>query len=225
MRHTMKLAVMVVAVAVAVMSGLAIAQTDDTPGAEDPVQNHQTRVGEQLAPLVENGTITQAQADAIAEHFADRFAERRAQREEYREQRQAFHEELLGLLDMTAAELRTAASEGMTLAQVAEQQGVPVDDVIALLVSQAEERIADAVADGRLTQEEADEKLADVTGNITDKVNNGPGFGRGHRHGPDGEGTGGLGFGGRGRGGFGGPGFGGPGFGVPEAPAADAVNA
>ena len=61
MRHTMKLAVMVVAIAVAVMSGLALAQTDDAPATDDPVQTHESRVADQLAPLVEDGTITQAQ--------------------------------------------------------------------------------------------------------------------------------------------------------------------
>lgn len=212
MRHTMKIGVVAVAIAVAVMSGLALAQTDDDPSTGDPGQTQQSRVADRLAPLVADGTITQAQADAIAEHFAERFAERQAEREEYRAQRQAFHQELLGLLGVTADDLRAAIQDGMTLADVAEQQGVAVDDVIDLMVSQAEERLADAVDEGRLTQEEADEKLADITEKITDNVNNGgrpggPGFGPGHRHGP------------------GGPGFGGPGFGGPDAPAADAVNA
>lgn len=220
MRHTMKLAVMVVAIAVAIMSGLALAQTDDGPTTEDPAQTQQSRVADSLAPLVDNATITQAQADAIAEHFAERFAERRAEREEYRAQREAFHEELLATLGITADDLHAAIQDGMTLADVAEQQGVPVDDVIRLLVSQAEERIADAVDGGRLTQQEADDKLADITEKITDKVNNGPGFGPGHRHGPDGEGIGGRGFGGH-RPGFGRHGFGGPGFGAPDTPAAD----
>ncbi len=203
MRHTIKIGVMIVAVVAAVMSGLALAQTGEET---DPTTTYQSRVLEQLAPLVEDGTITQSQADAIADSFTARFSERQAERQARFEARQANHQELLDLLGVTAEELRAAIADGMTLAEVAEQQDVDVDDVIDLMVTQAQERLANAVADGRLTQEEADEKLADVTERITDKVNNGGGHGfrGGHRHGR------GFGFG--------------PGP-APEAPATDAVNA
>lgn len=226
MRHTMKLGVMVVAVVAAVMGGIAFAQTDDSVR----VETRQSQVTEQLGPLVEDGTITQEQADAIAENFSQRFADRLAQREENRAEREEHRQEMLTLLNMEAEELRAAIAEGMTLAEIAEQQGTTADAVIDLMVGHAEERLADAVADERLTQTEADEKLAEITANITDKVNNGgglgKGFGPGHRHSPDGEGFGGQGFGRRGPGGpGGGQGFGGFGGGAPEAPAADAINA
>lgn len=229
MRHTMKLGVMVVAVVAAVMGGIAFAQTDDSV---DPVETRQSQVTEHLAPLVEDGTITQEQADAIADNFSQRFADRLAQREENRAEREEHRQEMLTLLDMEAEELRAAIAEGMTLAEIAEQQGTTAQAVIDLMVGHAEERLADAVAAERLTQTEADEKLAEITANITDKVNNGgglgKGFGPGHRHAPDGEGFGGQGFGRGGRG-PGGPGAGGQGFGgfggAPEAPAADAINA
>jgi len=71
--------------------------------------------------------------------------------------------------------------------------------LIAYLVDQAEEHIADAVADGRMTQEEADEKLADLEDHITELVTSdipepgdrpmGGGGGRGG-HGPGGFGGG-----------------------------------
>ncbi len=224
-RHTMKLGVMVVAVVAAVMGGIAFAQTDDSV---DPVETRQSQVTEHLAPLVEDGTITQDQADAIAENFSERFADRLAQREEHRAEREAYHQELLTLLDMEDEDLRAAISEGMTLAEIAEQQGTTAEAVIDLMVGHAEERLADAVADELLTQAEADEKLVEITADITDKVNNGgglgKGFGPGHRHSPDGEGFGGQGFGRRGPGGpgAGGQGFGG--FGAPQGPAADAIN-
>jgi polyhydroxyalkanoate synthesis regulator phasin len=211
MRHTIKIAVMIVAVVAAAMSGLAFAQTTDD---SDPTTTYQSRVLEQLAPLVDEGVISQEQADAVAESFTERFSDRLAQRQERVAERQAFHEELLALLDVTSDELRAAIQDGMTLAEVAEQQDVAVQDVIDLMVAQAEERLAGAVEDGRLTADEAEEKLADITANITDKVNNGGGFGhhRGHR-GPGG--PGGRGFG---------PGFG-PGPAGADAPATDAVNA
>jgi len=192
MRHTIKIAVMVVAVVAAVMSGIALAQTsDDTTEAP----SFQTRVLEQLAPLVDGGVISQDQADAIADTFAEAQAERQQARQERREQRQADKQELLDLLGIEGEALREAFAAGETLADVAETQGVPVQDVIDLMVANAEERIAQAVADGKLTAEEAEEKLAEITEKITDKVNNGGGFGKHGRggHGPGGRGPGGPG--------------------------------
>jgi hypothetical protein len=91
-------------------------------------------------------------------------------------------------LNMTVEELREALSaEGATLASVAEAQGVDVQVVIDALVDEAEEHLAQAVEDGRLTQEEADEKLAELEARITERVNSdeaGPGFGFGRRGGP-----------------------------------------
>ena len=48
------------------------------------------------------------------------------------------------------------------------------------MVAEAQDHLAEGVAEGRLTQEEADEKLAEITERITDVVNNGR---------PEGEGT------------------------------------
>jgi hypothetical protein len=91
-------------------------------------------------------------------------------------------------LDMTADELREALSaDGATLASVAEAQGVDVQVVIDALVAEAQEHLDQAVADGRLTQEEADEKAADLEARITEMVNSerpdgpGPGFRGGRR--------------------------------------------
>jgi len=87
-------------------------------------------------------------------------------------------------LGMTTDELREALSaDGATLASVAEAEGVDVQVVIDALVAEAQEHLAQAVEDGHLTQEEADEKAADIEARITDLVNDerpdGPPFGRG----------------------------------------------
>ena len=91
-------------------------------------------------------------------------------------------------LDMTADELREALSaDGATLASVAEAQGVDVQVVIDGLVAEAQEHLDQAVADGHLSQEEADEKAADLEARITEMVNSerpdgpGPGFRGGRR--------------------------------------------
>lgn len=75
-------------------------------------------------------------------------------------------------LDMTTGELREALSaDGATLESVAEAQGVDVQVLIDALVAEAQEHLAQAVEDGRLTQEEADEKAADLEARITELVN------------------------------------------------------
>ena len=85
---------------------------------------------------------------------------------------------------MTPDELRTALEpEGTTLADVAESQDVELDTLIDALVRAHEERIAQAVEDGRLTQDEADERLADLEEQVTERVNSADLGGRGH-HGP-----------------------------------------
>jgi hypothetical protein len=65
------------------------------------------------------------------------------------------------------AALREALGTGQTLAEVAEANGVAVGDVVAAMVADAQEHLAEAVADGRLTQEEADERAAELEERIT----------------------------------------------------------
>lgn len=103
---------------------------------------------------------------------------------------------IASLLGMEIDELREAIRGGSTLADVATDQGVAVDDVVDVIVDAKTERIAGAVEDGRITQEQADEKLAELEERVTTRVNEG----RPERG--DGEGF-------RGRGGPRGGGFGG----------------
>jgi hypothetical protein len=120
-----------------------------------------------LAPLVTDGTITQAQADAVAAAL---------QAARPGPGMRAGH--LIADLD-TAAQaigidaqtLRDALQDGQTLAQVAEANGVDPQTVIDAMVGAAQSRIAEDVSSGPLTQDEADQILADVESHITDLVN------------------------------------------------------
>lgn len=69
------------------------------------------------------------------------------------------------------ADLAAALDNGDTIADVAVANGVAVDAVVDALVEEKAERIAEKVASERITQEEADEKLADAEAKITDRVN------------------------------------------------------
>ncbi len=74
-------------------------------------------------------------------------------------------------IGIDTAELEAAIADGQTIAEVAEANGVDADTVIDALVEEKAERLAGKVEEGRLTQEEADAKLASSTEKITNKVN------------------------------------------------------
>lgn len=154
------------------------AQTDSTEQSDEGTTDEGERpergafLEDALAPLVENGTIDQSQADAVIAAIEE------ARPEGFGEGRHARHhgrhvalEGVTDLLGIDAAELRELLADGQTLAEIGEANGVSVDDLVAALVSEVEERLASAVEDGDLTQEEADEKLADATERATDMVN------------------------------------------------------
>jgi hypothetical protein len=75
------------------------------------------------------------------------------------------------VLGIDATELRDRLEAGETIADIATAQGVAIDDVVSALVADARERLDTAVADGRLTQAEADEELTEATDRITAMVN------------------------------------------------------
>jgi polyhydroxyalkanoate synthesis regulator phasin len=146
------------------------------------------RLGEVLAPLVEDGTITQAQADKVVEALVAAAPERGpgGGGPGHHGRTGRGLDAAAEALGMEADELAQQLRDGRTLAQVAEERGVPVQTVIDALVAEVAEHLDEAVADGRLTREQADERLAEATERITDRVNNGRPEGEG-RPGPDGD--------------------------------------
>ena len=96
---------------------------------------------------------------------------------------------IASILKLTEAELKTQVESGKTLAQIATTQGVSVQSVINVLVTDMQAHIAQEVASGKITQAQADTKLADVTAKATERVNNvRPARGEGMRGGPKGPG-------------------------------------
>lgn len=148
-----------------VLGGLAVAGpalADDRTGTWAV-----ERIAEALSGLVDDGSITQDQADEVASALAESGIGHRGSSGPGLDLAAAA--EALGL---TEDELRTALEAGdVTLADVAEDEGVEVETLVDALVTAAEERIAAAVEEGRLTQEEADERLADLATRITERVN------------------------------------------------------
>ena len=63
--------------------------------------------------------------------------------------------------------------DGKTLAEIAAEEGKSVDGLVLELVDAAEKRIDEAVADGRLTEEQAADLKEDLAERIRERVNDG----------------------------------------------------
>ncbi|NNF11380.1 MAG: hypothetical protein HKN74_13960 [Acidimicrobiia bacterium] len=170
-----------------------------------------TGLEEKLADAVADERIDQDRADEILSEATDRITTlvnstqeeiqaareaAQAERQAEREARQVERQELLSdVIGIPFEDIQAALEDGeTTLAEVAAEQGVELDELVDGLVAPAAADLAEKVADGTLTQEEADEKLAEITERITERVqtvrSDRPG--RGHR----GHSRGGPGFGG-----------------------------
>ncbi|HSG79792.1 MAG TPA: hypothetical protein VLD62_09450 [Acidimicrobiia bacterium] len=158
-------AFVVLVVGAIVMSGIAFAQADDTPSYRHRADPH--------AELVEDGVIPRSRALGAGGRGPG--------------EGQAAAAEVLGL---SVEELRDRLLEGATLAEIA---GDRAEDVVDALMADRVERIEAAVADGRITQEEADERLDGLQGHVEDFVNGRfepEAFRHGRRGGPGGAGPG-----------------------------------
>ena len=141
----------------------AVAQTEDTGGTSTSVVD---RIKDALSGLVDDGSISQEQADEVATTLGDSgFGGHWGHG--------GWHglEAAAETLGMTEDELRTALqAEGATLAKVAEEKGVAVDTLVDALVTAQREGIAKAVESG-MPQDVADKRLADVEQRVTEWVN------------------------------------------------------
>ncbi len=85
------------------------------------------------------------------------------------------NEAVAEVLGLTVDELRAEREAGNSLADIATEVGVAVDDVVEAIVADKAEHIAEKVAAGDITQAEADEKLADLETRTVERVNRTPG--------------------------------------------------
>jgi uncharacterized protein (DUF433 family) len=76
-------------------------------------------------------------------------------------------------LGMTVDDLRQALADGQTIADLAAAKGVALEDVAGALVAAQAERLQQAVDNGRLTQEDADAKIAQMEANILEHLESG----------------------------------------------------
>jgi uncharacterized protein YidB (DUF937 family) len=91
-------------------------------------------------------------------------------------------EDLAGFLGVDVSVIREGLQNEQTLAEIAEANGKTRDELIDHLVANVEEHLDAMVADGTITQDEADEKLANARERIGELVDSmGPLF-SGPRH-------------------------------------------
>ena len=91
-------------------------------------------------------------------------------------------------LNLSEADLQTALQAGKSIADIATEQGVALDTVVEAIVTEQTAKFAQAVTDGKLTQAEADARLAELREKLPEMLSmtrpmdglgmgKGPGFG------------------------------------------------
>jgi hypothetical protein len=130
-----------------------------------------------LTPLVANGTITQAQADAVIE------ALKAAGPPDGGHRGHGHHgfgfgfgrfgdlDTIASALGITTDELRTALEDGQSIKDLAAAKGVDVQKVIDAVVAEVKTKVDEQVAAGRITQDEADRIVLRTADALTSFVN------------------------------------------------------
>ncbi len=120
-----------------------------------------------------NGRITSERADMLRDRINSgegfglgRFLRRQAAEERTHRFRVAFVTSAAEAIGIPPRELRDELVAGDSIADVAAEQGVALEDVKQHILDAAETKTADAVANGRITQEQADRLMQRITDNI-----------------------------------------------------------
>src|SRR5215217_1409970 len=127
-----------------------------------------------LDQLVAAGAITQAQADAVTKALQDARPAMDRHGPWGGPRRGHFGvalEAAAKALGIDVDELRTELQSGKTLAELATAHGIDVQKVIDALTADAEAKLDEAVKAGRLTEEQADSRLSEMTNRLQDLVN------------------------------------------------------
>ena len=156
------------------ISGGLVANAYDTT---DPTETPVEAPVETTAEVAPQGLTAQVETDTPETDTPDGTngerpeGERPGQREGRRGGGCGCNDAVAELLGLTPAELREAKDAGSSLAEVATTQGVAVDEVIQTIVDEKAEHLAEEVAEGDLTQAEADARLVEIEARTADRVN------------------------------------------------------
>lgn len=126
---------------------------------------HLTKIGGIFIALVAlallaGTTFTFAQDDGTDSTVPESETEGRGNRGHDIIDRGAVKEAISDTIGLTEEEVRAMKAEGMSFEEILEAQGVTQEDVQAAVLAVVEEAVETAVADGSITQEQADQILA-----------------------------------------------------------------
>jgi len=190
----------------ALRDGTSVAELAEEQGVDldDIVSDVLAEAEERLEEAVENGRLTEDQksqmlerlADDLPQHFSEPWEPRGPQRGLFGQFSESFwsrYDAVSEVLGLDPEELFSELHDGKSVAEVADEQGVPVDEIREALeaarAEMMEERIRQAVESGRITEERAEWMLEGLENDFLPRER---GLGRGPGGGP--------GCGGRGRG-------------------------
>lgn len=170
-------------------AGQTLAETLDANGIDraDAINAMTTAAETHIGEAVEAGRITQEEADArlaeLPDHIEERLdadpsergsrgkGQRGSKGKGQREGRGHGHAaEVFETLGLDPDTVREGLQSGMSLAEVAEANGVSQEELVAALVSESMDRIDTAIEAGKITEEQAEEKTANLEERITERV-------------------------------------------------------
>jgi len=202
MRRILIAALAIVLVGTALIGGgigLAVAQDEDTP-----VQTFMGRVAEKLGigedelrsamtgaeqdiidERVAEGKLTAEQGERLKERIEEKGLLGPRDRSGIRERVRQHGERLVveaaaTVLGVELEDLLSELKDGNTMAEVAEEQGMAVDEFEAALLAQVQQELDALVAEGKLTEEQANGIFEGTEKNIDRIVNAQPGPPAGH---------------------------------------------
>ena len=190
----MRKTIAAIAAAAIVLGGFSAAlvvQSPDTASAqevtsEDPEVTAPATLEEVLAELVTEGVINEDQSAQIASALHERMGAFQGHRGGF--DRGAHLETVAEEIGIDVTALRDALRSGQTIAEVAVTNGSSAEAVTKALVTEMNTNLDQAVTDGKLTTEQADDIRADAPARIESMVNGEVegrmGFGRHHGMGP-----------------------------------------
>ncbi len=155
-----------------------VALQDDTDDTTDDTTDETTderpevgdRLRETLQELVDDGTITDTQADAVTEHLVENRPER-TRRGHLRglDGHRGDGSVVADLLGIDTETLRTELADGNSIADIAEANGIDVQTVIDALIADAESHL-DLAVDHGLDEDRAAARLDRIAERIEEGV-------------------------------------------------------
>ena len=160
-----------VAAGAALFTPVIAGAQDDAAEAEQAAPERRARISEALQVLVDDGTLTEAQRDAVVETLKNARPDRGEFREPLGQRGPRVAGEIAEILGLEGNEIREALRNGSSIAELAKAQGIESADVVDAIVARAEERLDTAVENGRIDDTQAAEMLTRTAERAEDLVN------------------------------------------------------